>query len=78
MNYRIAYCLHNPYVVSAGLKLLVDGISVYKKYITRLEDLFFNVIMINFHYSASLDENIKSSRDLTNITNPIASVTIYI
>jgi len=59
------------------LKLLVDGISVYKKFITKLEDLFFNIILINFHYSASLDDNIKSSRDLTNITNPIASVSQF-
>ena len=73
---RISYCLHNPYAVSAGLKLLVDGISVYKKYIVKLEDLFFNVILIHFHYTASLDENIKSNRDLINITNPNASVTL--
>jgi len=39
----------------------------------KLEDLFFNVIIIHFHYQASLDENIKASRDLTNITNPIAA-----
>jgi len=30
--------------------------------------------MINFHYTASLDENIKASRDITNLANPIAAV----
>lgn len=74
----VPYCIHNPYVVVASMKILIDGISNYKPYMVKTEDIFFNVIMVNFHYTASLDENIRSTKDITNLANPITTVNSHV
>ena len=54
------HCLHYPHSVSAAFKLLVDGLARYNKYLKKVDDLFFNILMIDFHYSMTLDEALLS------------------
>ena len=60
------HCLHYPYSVSAALKLLVDGMNKYHHCIKKVDDLLFNIIIIDFHYTATLDEAILSKMQMNN------------
>jgi hypothetical protein len=64
----VNYGLHNPYVLSASFRLFVDGISVYKQFISKLDEIFHKILLINFYYSYCLDGGAKSLSELSTIS----------
>ncbi|KAL4468274.1 hypothetical protein ABPG72_015810 [Tetrahymena utriculariae] len=60
---ELTNCLKNPNLVAPCMKILTEGINLWKDFIENYRDLVSNLIFIYFHYNTS-SEYLRSLKDI--------------